>query len=197
MSRDAARIYADPHEAMRRKRIAHYTRRGFGRTPDGFEKIDPERVVYDFSDLVIQWRQDTQARDQAGRQSLPDIAEMRNHGFDLAAEDRLVSDRCALVWSQPNPLEQVVFIDRCYSQHTKFFWIVHTFEHHIGRTIGPTRCQWACSRAAIMINDWAFEGERGQFTEEGDGAATWIIHLIFACCGTLAKEPELVEFDEF
>ena len=116
MSRDAATIYADLHEAMRRKRIGHYTRRGCGRTPDRFEKIDPERVVYDFSDLMIQRRQDAQAWDQAGRQGLPDIAVMRNHGFDLAAEDWLVSDRCALVWSQPDqpePLEQVVFIDRC------------------------------------------------------------------------------------
>jgi hypothetical protein len=93
----------------------------------------------------------------------------------------------------PEPLEQVVFIDRCYSQHTGFFWILHTFEQHVGNVIGSTRCQWACSRAAIMNNDWAFEGERGQFTEEGDEAATWIIHLIFACCGALAQGPELVE----
>ena len=58
MSRDAATIYADLHEAMRRKRIAHFTRLGFGRTPDGFEKIDAERVVYDFGNLMVQWRQD-------------------------------------------------------------------------------------------------------------------------------------------
>ena len=97
MSRDAATIYADLHEAMRCKRIAHFSRRGLGRTPNEFSKIDPERVAYDFSDLVIQWCQDAQAWDRAGRQGLPDIAAMRNHGFDLAAEDRLVSDRCALV----------------------------------------------------------------------------------------------------